>query len=75
MAYNKLPTRTSYDLNAAADINQLTDNIEYVKDHVGLPTGDIRRNLVYNCEFTRYANQTGTSNWYDYQHPDGWIFT
>jgi len=31
MSYSKLPTRTSYDLNSAADINQLTENIDVVK--------------------------------------------
>ena len=33
------------------------------------------KNLVYNSDFTLYSNQSGISNWYDYKHPDGWIFT
>lgn len=38
MSYIKLPERTSYDLNSAADINQLTENIDVVKNIV---EGDI----------------------------------
>lgn len=34
MGYVVLPTRTSNDLNSAADINQLMENIEYVKASV-----------------------------------------
>ena len=34
MSYIKLPERTSYDLNSAADINQLTENIDVVKRNI-----------------------------------------
>ncbi len=70
-----LPTYNRPTLSRGVSV---LNNIEEVQDGIYTTisaTGDIRRNLVYNCEFTRYANQTGTSNWYDYQHPDGWIFT
>ena len=33
------------------------------------------QDLTYNGDFIKYANKTGTSNWYDYQHPDGWIYS
>ncbi len=34
-----------------------------------------QRNLVYNGDFMLYSNKTGTANWYEYKHPDGWIFS
>ncbi len=35
-----------------------------------------QQNLVYNHDFRLFSNQSGAiSSWYDYQHPDGWIFS
>jgi hypothetical protein len=39
MAYDPLPTRTSADLNAAADVNQLQANIQAVIDDYIMPVG------------------------------------
>lgn len=43
MAYSALPTRTSLDINSASDVNQLQENIAYLK---GLIDGKIIWNLI-----------------------------
>lgn len=36
----------------------------------------VRNNLVYNYDFRFFSNQNGAiTNWYDFKHPDGWIYT
>lgn len=34
-----------------------------------------QQNLVYNNDFRYFSNQSGViSSWYDYKHPDGWVY-
>lgn len=35
-----------------------------------------QQNLIYNYDFRYFSNQLSTiSSWYDYLHPDGWVYT
>ncbi len=73
MSYIKLPERTSYDLNSAADINQLTENIDVViggLHRVGkIEITQEERTLAADMPWYNLANPTETldaANFVDY---------
>lgn len=57
MSYIKLPERTSYDLNSAADINQLTENIDTVKNSVESDISNIET-VILQHGYTGVRNTT-----------------
>lgn len=59
MGYIVLPTRTSNDLNSSADINQLMENIEYVKAQTENNNNIITNNIeLQNATYSPYYVQS-----------------
>jgi hypothetical protein len=78
MAYSAIPTRTSTDTNASADINQLQDNIE------GVGTDGLYSNVIINgrmeiaqrgTTFTSIADQAYSLDRWVYENSAAAVFT
>jgi hypothetical protein len=54
----------------------LNDDGSIVNTLLGKIYSSQQKNLVYNHDFRLFSNQASTiSSWYNYLHPDGWVFT
>lgn len=56
--------------------SSLNDNTGIAAELLARIDAAQQKNLVYNYDFRYYSNQLSTiSYWYNYLHPDGWVFT